>query len=140
MTPENAYAIILHDTKNFNSLPDEFKSDKKFIKKCLKIASFPTNLQYIAEDLKHDKQFVREIVEIKHLALLYMGIEFHSQKEYILLAVEQDQFIFEMLDKEFHVYKNNLDKLRDDVKIEKLKEKLEIILEPINRFSKMKKI
>ena len=140
MTPENAYALILHDTKSFNSLPNEFKNDKDFIKKCLNIANFTTNLQYISEDLKHDKQFVREVVEIKNLALLYMGKEFHSQKEYILLAVEQDQFIFEMLDEEFHVYKNNLDKLRDDVKIEKLKDKLEIRLESISRASKTKKI
>ena len=140
MTTENAYAIILHNPKNFNSLPKELKSDKEFIKRCLKVANFTTNLQCISEELKHDKQFVREVVEIKHLALLYMGKEFHSQKEYILLAVEQDPFIFEMLDEEFHVYKNNLDKLRDDVKIEKLKDKLEIRLEPVNRLSKIKKI
>jgi Domain of unknown function (DUF4116) len=140
MTHEAAYAMILHDTKTFKFLPEEFRSDKEFIKKCLKLANFPTNLKLIAEHLKHDEEFVKELIQIKGLAFSYMGEEFHTKKEFILLAVEKEPFIFEVLDKEFQVYKNNLDLLRDEVNIEKLRDKLEISLEPVGKVFKTKKI
>lgn len=140
ITKEQAYAMILHDTKIFKNLPKEYKQDKEFIKKCLNLPNFPTNLQYITEELKHDELFVKECVEIKHIALLYMGKEFHSNKEYILLAVEQDPFLFDMLDEEFHIYKNNLEQLRSDVEREKLKDKLDNDLMPAKNLSKTKKI
>lgn len=137
---DKAYEFVLEDLKNFKLLPDEFKNNKKFIKKCLRLNSFFVNLKYISEDLKSDPIFVKELIEIKPLSLFYMNKEFQESKDYMLIAATKDMFVIELADGKFKDYENNLDKLREEVAIEKFQKKLEKSLDVKEKKIKLKKI